>query len=232
MKIAGYTVRFSVRYSLLEKLGAPFLCAEEHPDFIISPTEADIALERERSEGQPTRESALEALACYRKLAEKIYPDNAFVVHGAAVCTDGQGVIFMAPSGTGKTTHLRLWQTLLGDGMTVINGDKPIVKLTDGKPVVYGTPFKGKEQYGCNAAAPLRHLCLISRSEENRTEVLSQREAVALLLRQTHIPETGDAMQQAMGFFSVLLQNCRFWKICCNMDLQAAEVSYKTIFEK
>lgn len=232
MKIADFTVRFSVQYPLLVRFGAEFLTDADCVDFVISPTEQELSDEREKAQepGCCDQENMIEALACYRKLAEAIYPHNAFIVHGASICVNGEGVMFLAPSGTGKTTHLRLWKQLLGEKMQVVNGDKPIIRIRDGQPVVYGTPFNGKEHYGGNLSAPLRHLCLISRAEENRTEPLSKKEAVQLLLRQTHIPPKPAAVAAAMQFVSALVSSCSLWKISCNMELQAAEVSYGTIF--
>ena len=64
-----------------------------------------------------------------RKLAEWLPLHDAFVLHSATFDVDGVGVVFAAHSGTGKTTHMLLWQKLLGDKMTIVNGDKPIVRF-------------------------------------------------------------------------------------------------------
>ena len=80
--------------------------------------------------------------AAYTDIAEKIPLSNAFVLHSATIDVEGVGVAFSAHSGTGKTTHMNLWQELLGDKMVVVNGDKPIVRFFDeepNQPYAYGT---------------------------------------------------------------------------------------------
>ena len=176
------------------------------------------------------------ALACaHRKLAEWLPLHNAFVLHSAVFDVDGTGVALAAHSGTGKTTHMLLWQKLLGDRLKIVNGDKPIVRFFDSEPDIpyaYGTPWNGKEHLGCNMRTPLKHLCFIERAEKNSCEKMGKQEAVNLIFNQVYMPKDSAAALETIKLINRLISSCRLWKIKCNMDIEAAETACNKIFEK
>ena len=167
------------------------------------------------------------------EIAEWLPLHNAFLMHGATFDYDGTGVIFTAHSGTGKTTHMLLWQQLLGDKMTVVNGDKPIVRFFEDEPetpYAYGTPWCGKEQLGCNMRTPLKHICFIERSDKNSCEPMEKADAVNLIFNQVYMPKDPAAMMNTIQLIDRLLSCCKLWKIRCNMEPDAAETSFNAIF--
>ena len=176
----------------------------------------------------------LETVALYRKISSLLPLHNAFVLHAATFDVDGVGVAFAAHSGTGKTTHMNLWQQLLGDRLTIVNGDKPIVRFFDDEPQIpyaYGTPWNGKEHLGCNMKTPLKHICFIERSETNFVEHIDKSDAIDRILNQVYIPKEPTAVIKTMQLIDRLLACCDLWIIHCNTDPSAAEVSYNAIFK-
>lgn len=95
------------------------------------------------------------------KVCAAVLDYDAAVFHAALISFDGQGVAFAAPSGTGKTTHIKLWQRLYGDRVEIINGDKPLFTLRSGRFFASGMPWCGKENWGCNKTVPLKAICFI-----------------------------------------------------------------------
>ena len=88
-------------------------------------------------------------------------------MHGAAIAFDGAAYLFTAPSGTGKTTHVRLWRQYLGSRVTVVNGDKPFLSLEpDGTVRVWGSPWAGKERWQSPISVPLCGVCLLERGTD------------------------------------------------------------------
>ena len=81
-----------------------------------------------------------EFLDIHDGLAKNIVKYDGFVIHGACILYKDNAYLFIAPSGTGKTTHIRLWIKHLKD-LVVINGDKPIIRLINTLPYIYGTPW-------------------------------------------------------------------------------------------
>ncbi len=203
-------------------------------DFEISSCLNDILYEDKVADNRYSKKY-LELTVIHRKLAEWLPLHNAFVLHSACFDIEGVGVAFAAHSGTGKTTHMRLWQQLLGEKMVVVNGDKPIVRFFDDEPdtpYAYGTPWNGKERLGCNMRTKLQHICFIERSETNFVEKLNKKDAVNLILNQVYMPKDPMALMNTMQLIDCLLSSCNLWKIHCNMEMEAAEIAYNTIFNE
>lgn len=119
----------------------------------ITITQSDIDFEREKSaredikEGIPIRhfsDAYLETLAVYRKIADYLLSCNTLLFHGSVITVDGEGYLFTAQSGTGKSTHTRLWREYFGERAVMVNDDKPLLHITDSGMTAYGTPWDGK----------------------------------------------------------------------------------------
>lgn len=227
---ADFKVKYESRYGGLTRLCEEYESSAE-PEFEITVSDSDIAYEQSEAE-HTFSDKYLETIAFYRKLGEALPQRGAFVLHSALLDVDGVGVAFAAHSGTGKTTHIRLWQSLLGDRVAIVNGDKPIVRFTSDGIYGYGTPWDGKEHYSKNMKTPIKHICFIERCEENSCEVMPKSNAVNLIFNQIYMPHTPQGAMSVMTLINDFLAGCRLWKIKCNMDISAAETAYNKIFCK
>lgn len=182
-----------------------------------------------------------EYLLVERGIAEKLPYFSGFLLHSASFDVDGVGVAFAAHSGTGKSTHMMLWQKLLGERMTVVNGDKPIVRIFDDKktapegtalfvPYIYGNPWMGKEMLGCNMRSPLKHICFIERSDKNYVKKISKKDAINRIFNQVYMPKDPVALADTIRLIDRTLSSCSLWIIHCNMEPEAANIAYNTIF--
>lgn len=88
--------------------------------------------------------------------------------HSAVVSLDGRGYMFLGKSGTGKSTHARLWLQNI-PGTELMNDDNPAVRVKpDGTAVVYGTPWSGKTPCYRNVSAQLGGIVLLSQAPYNK----------------------------------------------------------------
>ena len=229
---ADYNIKIEETFSALKKYCEKFLCDSSVEDATIRITKSDLEFERSIASEEHC-DIYLETISVYRKLAEWLPTHGAFVLHSACFDVGGVGVAFAAHSGTGKTTHMRLWKEYLGDKMVIVNGDKPIVRFFEDEPetpYAYGTPWNGKEGLGCNMRTPMKHICFIERAEENSCEPMESGEAIDLIFNQVYMPKDPLAVLATMQLINRFISSCTLWKIKCNMDISAAEVAYKTIF--
>lgn len=210
-----------------------YVVENQNADAEFSCTEDEIMAEQDAS-GSFTR-GYLRFIALHRKIAEWLPLRDAFVLHSACFDVDGVGVAFAAHSGTGKSTHMMRWMDYLGDRMTIVNGDKPIVRFFEDKPDIpyaYGTPWNGKERLGCNMRTPLKHICFIERSDKNYVEKAEKTVVIDRIFNQVYMPKEPMAVVKTMRLIDRLLSSCQLWIIHCNMDENAGEIAYKQIFEK
>ena len=153
---------------------------------------------------------------------------NGILLHSSAVVYNGEAYLFSAPSGTGKSTHTQLWLKRF-KGSYILNDDKPAIMLTDKGIYVYGTPFSGKTDLNVNTGVPLKAICALERGEKNSISRIDNDEALYRILNQTVRPYNEDRMIQVLDILDKILTNVPMYKLYCNTDIEAAEVSYQAM---
>jgi hypothetical protein len=139
---------------------------------------------------------------------------------------DGVAYLFTARSGTGKSTHTRLWRECFGDRCTMVNDDKPLLRISDGGVTVYGTPWNGKHRLGNNVSAPLRAICLLTRAEDNSIAPITVSEAMPHIFTQVNRPEDPDLLRRTVLLIDTLMHSVGLYRLGCNMSREAAHVAY------
>ena len=81
---------------------------------------------------EPYTRAYVEWIAIYRRLSDYVLQKDVLLFHSSALALDGQVYLFAAPSGTGKSTHARLWRETFGDRVVMVNDDKPLLKIAEG----------------------------------------------------------------------------------------------------
>ena len=237
VRIADYMIGVNALLHTTRGFFIDYLTDAE-PEFSVTVTPEDIAFERAKSaredalEGIPTREYAdayLETIALQRKIAEKLFEFDTLLFHGSVVAVDGQAYLFTAKSGTGKSTHTRLWRELFGDRAVMVNDDKPFLRITDEGVIACGTPWNGKHRLGTNISLPLKAICVLERGEENQIRQIAGKDAVFMLLQQSNRPMNRALMPRYMELLDELSKKVAFYRMQCNMDPSAAVVSYETM---
>lgn len=159
----------------------------------------------------------------YRQL-----PDfDGMLLHSSAVMMDGRAYLFSATSGTGKSTHTALWRSTFGeDRAQIINDDKPAIRLEDGVWYAYGTPWSGKATTSLNVRVPIAGICMLRRGEENKIEPFTGPKAVFEIMDQTLRLKNGEYRSRLLQVVDQLVEKVPVYKLYCNMDPEAARLSY------
>lgn len=195
--------------------------------------DADLArvrsyIEEENPDG--FSDAYIESLALYQNIAELLLARDVMQFHCSALEMDGRAYLFTAPSGTGKSTHVRLWRQVFGARVTVINDDKPLVRLQkDGSWRVYGTPYGGKHNLQTNTSQTLCGIVMLERGAENKIERVTPQDAYVTLMAQTyHSIQTPERILHAMDLVGSLA-NLPVFRLQCNISQQAVQVAYEAL---
>ncbi len=232
LKLAGIPIEIHTLFDSLIHTEA--YETEAPPAFTVRITQQDIGIEQRKSMAECAYEGVaypgyfpveLENTAVYRKIAEKLPEYDALVFHGSAVAVGGKAYLFTAKSGTGKTTHTNLWLKNIA-GSFVVNGDKPILRIIDGKPFVCGTPWMGKEGYGCSEIVPLSAICFLHRGAENHIEKTEFAKIYPRLIGQAYRPENGALVAKTVKLLERIGQSVPLYELSCNMEDEAAIISF------
>ena len=226
-RIADKNIRIKSLFSFIHVYCGAYKTDDE-PDFEVEITDADLKAESETVKADITG-GWVEVSAVYRKIAEIMPKYDTFMLHGSAVSVDGEGYLFTAKSGTGKSTHTKLWRELLGDRAVIVNDDKPFIRITDDEARIYGTPYSGKEGLNTNVSAPLKAVCIIERSESNRIEPIDFSDAFPILIQQTYHPSKREIFNRTFDLLDRLNGFVKFYRLSCNRELEAAEISYNAM---
>jgi Serine kinase of the HPr protein, regulates carbohydrate metabolism len=150
--------------------------------------------------------------------------------HAAAVSLDGKGYMFLGKSGTGKSTHARLWIQNL-HGVELMNDDNPAVSVKpDGTAVVYGTPWSGKTPCYKNISAPLGGIVLLSQAPFNKIARLNGIGAYAAIVPSISGKRWDSKLADGLhDTENTLATNIPVWHLDCLPDADAAHLCKDTI---
>lgn len=230
-KIADLSIKIDTTYSI-NHICKEYLIDSCVPDLSISINKSEIEeLKNAIPKNEQLYSSYYESVAVYKKICMQMWKFHGMLFHAAVIETGGRGIAFAAKSGTGKTTHLKLWQQFLGNKLKIVNGDKPIVRIIDEVPIAYGTPWCGKERFGNNSSVKLTDICFIERSETNSIEKIYCEAVFNRIFNQILLPTDAEACSVTFDILNKMLSKCNLWLIKCNMNLDAAEVAYSEIFK-
>lgn len=204
-------------------------------DLIVTISPEDIAYERMRSERNALPDGRdnvvypddyLETLAVYRKISEWMPSQGIILFHGSVIAVDGKAYLFTAKSGTGKSTHTKLWREYFGERAVMINDDKPLIRVSQDGVYVYGTPWDGKHRLSTNTHAPLAGICILRRGSENVIRKITAHEAYPMLMQQCYRPMDRDSLMDTMLILDRLKEKISFHELYCNISQEAVEVAY------
>lgn len=237
IQIAGYIIDIYARYISTQNYCEAYLC-DAATDFGVEITQRDIAIEQEIAdqehivEGLPIKkidECYLERTALQRKIAEKLFEYDILLFHGSVISVDGNGYLFTAKSGTGKSTHTRLWREMFGDRAVMVNDDKPFLRVSPDEVRVYGSPWNGKHGLGNNMDVPLKAICILERGEHNEIARIPSKDAVPMLLQQSNRPQQPALLPKYLELLEHLTDKIAFYRLKCNMDPEAARIAYQAM---
>ncbi len=175
----------------------------------------------------------LEVLAVYRKIATELIKFDTLLIHGSVISVDNEAYMFLAPSGTGKSTHTRLWMKHFGNRSFMVNDDKPLIIINDDGAFACGTPWSGKHNLNTNTIVPLRGLCFFYRNETNTIEQLSIENSYEYALLQTFRPNDDELSIKTFDLLDKLLATTPFYKMGLNNFADdALETSFHALASK
>jgi len=154
---------------------------------------------------------------------------GALTFHGALLEYAGSAFAVCASSGTGKTTHARLWRD--HKNALILNGDRAVIRKKQNEWTAWGTPWSGTSGEQINRCAPLKALVLLERGSDNKAVRLSSRDAVRAVM--THLLYPGWDMELTLKAFDLaddLLQAVPVCHLQCRPDADGVETLCRAIY--
>ena len=141
---------------------------------------------------------------------------------------NGKGVIISAPSGTGKTTHARMWRDT--QRALIINGDRALCRKIDGKWTGFGMPWCGTSGEYINRSIQIDAIVVLEQAKENSVEKLDILQAFNHMMQNITAPTwEKKLLNKAMDCLEDMVNEIPVYKLKCTPDIEAVEVLKKEI---
>lgn len=155
------------------------------------------------------------------------------LIHSSVIVHQNKAVLFLGESGTGKSTHTRLWLKHIPDAH-LLNDDSPILAVENGVPVVYGSPWSGKTHCYHQLRFPLAAAVRLSQAPYNRISRLNVVGAFSAIHPSCPPALAQDDKYQDMvvDMLSEVLAAVPVFHLECLPDEAAAWTSHDAIFKQ
>ena len=155
--------------------------------------------------------------------------NDTLLLHAVAVSCEGKGYLLLGHSGTGKSTHARLW-LLNVEGTKLVNDDFPVVR----GGMVYGSPWSPQTPCYRNVSYPIGGIVSLSQASCNKIHRISSVEAYLTLYCRDIVSYWGYPIPEniAEGMHQTkdkLAQAIPMWQLECLPDEAAAILCHDTI---
>lgn len=150
-------------------------------------------------------------------------------IHASLVNRRGIGILFLGPSGIGKTTQAELWMKYLE--AEIINGDRVFIKQENNSFLGCGSPWHGSSPYCLNKQVPLKALIVLKQSSENKIRRLTGFEMVSSIMNSVFFPIWYQKGHEAVcKTLDALLQTVPVYELSCRPDEDAVRLTEETVF--
>lgn len=227
--LAGYNVGVTAPDKELSQYCRKFW-TDEKPDFCVTLTEE--AVQKEKKTGnfpEGINRIYLEFLALHRAVCKELLKRDVLMLHGSAVDVDRECYVFVAPSGTGKSTHTALWRRVLGEhghAVRMINDDKPFITVENGVVYAHASPWNGGYRGAERKKSIVRAVCALERAEKNSISRISAKELTPVLFGSIFKGDSTEELIKSLSLLEKLVAGVSGYRLFCNTDADAAELAY------
>ena len=233
-RIAGFPVRMNCVTDFMQRQCAPYSIEDKDTDtegcLNLTYTDDDWQKYGRERIDLPTFEYGYTFLRFSNWITER----GAFCFHASAISVNGEGLLFSADSGTGKSTHARLWKKYMTDCEVIpVNDDKPTIRFVEKTPYVCGTPWSGKHMLNTNIEVPVKALVFLEQAEVNQIEEIPAERALPMVLPQV-LGGKSNQIQTAvlMGLLDCFLRGVPIYKLRCTPSEAAVRLVYDTVWNR
>lgn len=152
--------------------------------------------------------------------------DKTIKLHASCIEKDGRALLFLGVSGTGKSTHSRLWLEHV-PGCSLLNDDEPIVRiLNDGSVRVYGAPWSGSTPCYRNASAEVAAIVHLHQHIDNILTRLDATSAISsMLISAAMLRSDAVNKNRVMDTILGLLNTVPVYRLDCRPDREAVALT-------
>lgn len=157
---------------------------------------------------------------------------NTLLIHASVVTYSEKAFVFLGKSGTGKSTHSRLWLEHIA-GTSLLNDDNPVIRILNGNEIrVYGSPWSGKTPCYKNESARLGAIVRLNQAPVNEIEKLEGVAAyIAVLPSASGMKWDRKLTEEMHNTLTALAHVGAVFQLKCRPDREAALLCNRVVTE-
>lgn len=165
-----------------------------------------------------------------RQFFARLMNFDGFYIHSSSIERDGKAYMFSANSGTGKSTHTRIWQQVFGEEVKIFNDDKTPLRCIGGVWYAYGAPWCGKDNININMKVPVAGICFLKQAQENKIRRLAPGEAATKIISQTIRKfKKEERLDLMLSHVDKIVREIPVFELENRPEPTAAQLSYETM---
>ena len=156
---------------------------------------------------------------------------DGLILHSSVVRWNGRGILFSAPSGTGKSTQASLWEKHMG--AQILNGDRAGIRCVNGVWRAYGLPYAGSSHIFHNESAPIHAIVILRQNSRNVLRRMKDSEALRALLPEFSAHRWNAAfMNKVLDIAAAAVQDIPVYCLACRPDQEAVQLLHNKLIEE
>lgn len=156
---------------------------------------------------------------------------NTLLFHSSLIDYQGKGILFLGPSGIGKTTQAKLWNQY--KGAHILNGDLVFVKKEEDGFYAYGSPWHGSSPYFENTKVKVELLVTLEQGKENKIKQLSGFQVLNEMMQQVFLPIWyQQTMDESLNCLDSLLETIPVYHLKNQAEEEAVTIVYEILENK
>ncbi len=153
---------------------------------------------------------------------------NGTIIHASSLAYQGKGLLFSAPSGTGKSTHTGLWKKF-APGTEIVNDDMPVIRKIGDTVHLYGAPWSGKNSIHANIDVPLSAIVFIERSATCSLTPMDKAEAIFRIFEAIRKPIVPALAEKNLDVLAQMVETLPIYLLKCDMSEEAVKTSMQAL---
>jgi len=163
-------------------------------------------------------------------LTGRLSLDKGFIIHSCIIEFNGVGILFSAASGTGKSTHARLWQKVFPT-TKIINGDNGFCRIIENTPIIFSTPWCGDSNQYTDKSIPIKAIVFLEQAYTNSIEQLNELDSFLYLSARCYLPFWDEELiNKSLEVVKTLTTEVDCYLLKCLPDHDAVRIVYDEIF--